>query len=438
MRELAAQRNRLRWCAALGAVAAVTMAVAGCGSGGSSGGSGYSQQGDKLVAGDKVAPGVVSDASFGSSVAMSGDGTTALVGSYKDAGGAGSAWVFTRSGSSWKPQGDALRGAGESGAAWFGKTVALSEDGNTALIGGPQNETTEGAVWIFTRSGSTWTQQAVLKSPSRGTSRADLAHGVVGGAPSTAVSFGSSVALSADGNTALIGASAYGDFSGAAFVFRRTGTTWAVQGKALLPNDTTQVASVGTAAGLSADGSTALVGGSGDANGAGAVWEFKQAGTAWTQVGKKIALNGSQGLSAFGCSLSVSSTATIAVIGACSANNDSGAAWIFTRSGAAWQQRTELKAGPAAVGGSFGYSVGLSSDGTIAVIGAPSATNSVGAGLVFTGAGSAWTKTADLAPKDPAGPGGFGFSVGMSGDGKTTIAGAPNDDSGAGAAYVQA
>ena len=70
-------------------------------------------------------------------MALSADGNTALIGGYGDDGGKGAAWVFTRSGSAWTQQGAKLTGSGETGNGQFGTSVALSADGNTALIGGP-------------------------------------------------------------------------------------------------------------------------------------------------------------------------------------------------------------------------------------------------------------------------------------------------------------
>jgi FG-GAP repeat len=421
---------------------AFLVAGAGCGGGGSSSGSGggasgsFSAQGAKLTASDAAKPGQLSDAAFGSSVTLSTDGSTALVGSYKDGGGAGAAFVYTRSGSDWKQQA-VLHPNGQTGSAWFGRSVALSADGNTALIGGPQNGGTTGAVWIFVRSGSTWTQQAMLLPPSRGKNQADYAHGIVANS-SYGVSFGTSVALSADGNTGLVGASAYGGFSGAAFAFVRSGSKWALQDKEpLRPKDAAGLAAVGGAVGLSADGNTALVGGSGDHSGAGAAWEFVRKGSTWTQAGPKIKLQGARAADGFACSLSVSSDATVAVFGACTAENNTGAAWIFTRTGSTWQQGAELEAGADAVGGSVGYSVGLSGDGLTAVVGAPSATSGAGAAWVYTGSGAKWGKPAALDPQDPTGAtGGFGFSVAMSPDGTAAIVGSPNDDTGAGSASM--
>ena len=96
--------------------------------------------------------------SFGFSVALSSDGNTALIGSPDLIGGPddnpgfGAAWVFTRSGSTWTQQGSKLTGSGESGSGVFGSSVALSADGNTALIGGPYDNGVVGAAWVFTPS----------------------------------------------------------------------------------------------------------------------------------------------------------------------------------------------------------------------------------------------------------------------------------------------
>lgn len=81
------------------------------------------------------------------------------------------AWVFTRSGSTWTQQGPSLSGSGErvpnKCGFEFAASVALSSDGNTALIGGrgplTENCLGLGSAWVFTRSGTTWTEQARIK-----------------------------------------------------------------------------------------------------------------------------------------------------------------------------------------------------------------------------------------------------------------------------------
>ena len=150
------------------------------------------------------------------SVALSSSGDIALVGAPADDGGVGSVSVFMRSGSSWVQQGPALAGSGELGQGQFGSSVALSADGDIALVGGPSDGASRegqccarGAVWVFARSGSTWTQQAELTDGR-----------AVGSAE-----FGSSVALSSGGGTALIGAEGFGR-AGAAWTFTGTPSGW--------------------------------------------------------------------------------------------------------------------------------------------------------------------------------------------------------------------
>jgi hypothetical protein len=129
-------------------------------------------------------------ASVGNAVAVSADGTTALVGARDEDAGAGAAWVFTRSGGRWIQE-QKLTPSDESGAGSFGRSVALSADGKTTLIGAVSDGNDAGAAWIFTRSGTTWTQVGG-KLTAPGTTGVEK--------------FGDSVALSADGTTALIGA----------------------------------------------------------------------------------------------------------------------------------------------------------------------------------------------------------------------------------------
>jgi hypothetical protein len=144
---------------------------------------------------------------FGYSLALSNDGNTALIGGPRDSGlYAGAAWVFTRSGGVWTQQtATKLTGAGEIGNGWFGFKVALSGDGNTALITGYQDNAIKGAAWVFTRSAGVWTAY-----PSKLTGVVDEAGN--GG-------FGFAVAMSSDGYTALIGGTSDNTSLGAAWVF---------------------------------------------------------------------------------------------------------------------------------------------------------------------------------------------------------------------------
>jgi hypothetical protein len=149
----------------------------------------WSQQGPKLTPDDESGGGW-----FGFSVALSGDGNTALIGAFYDGsneeGAVGAAWVFVRSGGSWSQQGAKLVGGGAVRDGEQGHGVALSDDGNIALIGGPDDNLGVGAGWVFVRSAGTWSQQGAK---------------LVGSGASGTSEQGFGVALSGDGSTALIG-----------------------------------------------------------------------------------------------------------------------------------------------------------------------------------------------------------------------------------------
>ena len=144
---------------------------------------------DPLVQ-SELAAGEGAQSRFGFSVALSGDGATALVGAREGEGLKGGAWIFTRSGSTWSQQGPELqRGeAGEPGEGGscegevlecaFGGAVALSSDGGTALVGAAGAFNHQGGVWVFTRSGSTWTQQGPTLTAADEKGRANFGRSV--------------------------------------------------------------------------------------------------------------------------------------------------------------------------------------------------------------------------------------------------------------------
>jgi len=213
---------------------------------------------------------------LGYSVSLSGD--TALVGAAYDGVGAnsgqGSAYVFIRSGSTWTQQSQLTAGDGAA-QEMFGSSVALS--GDTALVGAVWDTVganfQQGSAYVFTRSGSTWTQQAKLTA----------------GDGEAEDEFGWSVALS--GDTALVGA--YGDDvgsnadQGSAYVFTRSGATWTQQAQ-LTAGDGAVVDWFGAYVALYGD--TALVGAYLDDVGAnvnqGSAYVFTRSGSVWAQQAK--------------------------------------------------------------------------------------------------------------------------------------------------------
>lgn len=375
------------------------------------------QQGSKLVG-----TGATGAARQGQSVAISANGNTAIVGGSSDNSSAGAVWIYTRSGSTWTQQGTKLVGTGGI-VAGQGSSVALSADGNTAVVGGNQDDGNKGAVWVFVRSGSTWFQQG---SKLVGT-----------GAVGTALQ-GSAVAISADGNTILSGGYFDNSQVGAVWVFTRTSGFWSQQGSKLVGTGATGASYQGISVALSADGNTAMVGGSQDDSGAGAAWVFTRSAGVWSQQGGKLLPTGATGNAERGGSVSLSADGNTALIGGPADNSSSGAFWAFTRSGSTWTQQGSKLVGTGFTGGSSqGASTALSADGNSAVIGGWFDNSQAGAIWVYTRSGTTWTQQGSkLVGTGPVGAAQQGLRVALSSDGFTAMAGGPNDNSSAGAAWV--
>ncbi len=386
------------------------------------------QQGGKLVG-----TGATGAAQQGRSVAISANGNTAIIGAPNDNNNIGAVWIWTRSGSTWTQQGNKLVGTGASGAANQGSSVAISADGNTVIVGGQNDSSGSGAIWIFTRSGNTWTQQG---TKLYGT-------GAIGAAQQ-----GFSVAISADGNTAIVGGHEDQMKSGAAWVFNRVAGVWSQQGNKLVGSGAEARQSQGCSVALSADGNTAIIGGQGDIS-VGAAWIFTRSGSIWTQQGNKLVGSGAIGNSSQGFSVSLSADGNTAIVGGFTDNSNKGAAWIFVRNGGVWSQQGNKLVGTGA-GGDISQqstSVSLSADGNTAIIGGPwdyglNNTNPpTGAIWVYSRSGSTWTQqgnklvgagsvgTAQLGVQQ-------GFSVALSSDGNTVLVGGYADNSQNGASWV--
>jgi hypothetical protein len=397
----------------------------------------WAQQGLKLSGSGEIGNG-----GFGGSVSFSADGNTALVGASSDNSNAGAAWVFTRSGGVWTQQAELTGGVSEVGNAFFGYSVSLSADGNTAVIGGYGDNNFIGAAWVFTRSGAVWGQQGPKLIGD-----ATEVGGCIGLTCDHRGSFGSSVAISPDGSTALIGSTGDNGGDGAAWVFRVSGGVWTQMGSKLIPSDEIGGGGFGGFAhgvALSSDGNTALIGGKNDNGNVGAAWVFTNSGSGWTQQGSKLTGAGEIAASyggIFGQSVAVSSDGNTAMIGGSGDNNWVGAAWVFTRSGGAWAQQgsklTSYSTGEVG-SGRFGTDVALSSDGSTSLIGGSTdgVSGQTGAAWVYTRTGAVWAQEGSkLTASDEVGGGNFGTGVALSSDGANALIGGSGDN-GAGAAWA--
>ncbi len=303
---------------------------------------------------------------------------------------------------------------------------ALSPDGST--IAAP---TGSDSVRIFVRGPSGWVEQAVLTGTDT----------VAGD------SFGSAVALSADGNTLAVGASDRAD-GGTVYVFVRDAGFW-TQESLLVGAATESADSFGNSLALSNDGRTLLVGAPGEDSGAtgvngaqgdnsapgsGAAYVFvRGAGGVWSQQVYLKASN-TQASSLFGRSLSMSGEGETVAVGAPAEDavaSNSGAVYVFTRQGGNWSQQAYLKASNVAGAAHFGF-VTLSANGSTLAVGAnresTTALNS-GAVYVFQRQGTTWSQEAFLKSSNAGGGDTFGHAVSLAADGNLLAVASPMEDS---------
>ena len=382
----------------------------------------------------------------GHGVALSGDGNTlAVAAPYESSGAkgingnqndnsvysAGAVYIFVQRTNAWTQQ--AYIKASNPGQSYkFGHHISLSQDGNTLAvsalgeasaakgINGDQNDKSiplAGAVYVFTRNGTTWSQQAYIKASNTGEPG-------VGDQFPEGDQFGFSISLSADGNNLAVGAigedsSAKGingnqddnsqPGSGAVYLFARNGTTWSQQAY-IKASNTFANTLFGYAVGLSADGNTL-------------------AASSYDEGSSSRTINGAQDRERRG----------------------SGAIYIFTRNGTTWVQQAFLKASNAEFMDSLGYSLAISQDGNTVAGGAadedcltpgifPGAATvcdddsktdlSTGAAYVFVRNGTTWMQQAFIKASNPGRNDWFGSRMTLSGDGNTLAVGSQLENGG--------
>jgi hypothetical protein len=392
----------------------------------------------KLIADDGTA-----DDQFGYAVALSSDGSIAVIGAPYQGFIGGAAYIFVHSGGTWIQQQKLMGGAQ---SVTFGFAVAISSDGNTIAIADPSfrlDDTYQpGAVIVFTRSAGTWTQQQMLR-----------AAGKTGN-----ISFGYRVGMSNDGSTIVVGANweqVTLPGQGAAYVFTKSGPTWNQQAR-LLASDGKEQDHFGEVA-INGDGSRAVVGaGSADLisvnDDRGSAYVFDRPIGGWltntlTESAKLTASDGAA-VDWFGGSVSLSSDGNMLAIGSNGNHNGTeyvqGAVYTFVRSSGVWNQQQKLLAADRGTqNAEFGVTVALSADGNRLAVGAPYVSTGViwwhGAAYAFARSAGTFSQQQRMVASDK----GFDDNAGhvtISGDGNTIILGSRKDDIGShddqGSAYI--
>lgn len=363
----------------------------------------------KILASD----GVAGD-SFGNAVALSTHGHVALVGAPHGTGisaNTGSVHVLRFSDHQWVLE-QKLFASDGTGGDLFGAAVALSQDGKTALVGANGDTVNgnpfQGSAYVFIKSDaeSVWVFQAKLSFGS------------------TDSAFGCSVALSADGNTAAIGAFVTQSY----IIFVRNGTSWTQQ-KQIGPAG----GDFGNSVALSASGNTALGGALLLGTGGSVIVHTRTAGI-WTQQGPIFTSNDIAVGDRFGNSVSLSADGMTALVGALDKNSNQGAAYVFTLSDTVWSQQYKFLPSDVVAGDQFGSSVALgqSPEGhVIALIGAAGGNKS----YIFRRVSDVWTHFQTVRANDSDISVNFGNAVGLAGHGLIGLVGASAFSSSQGSAY---
>ncbi len=309
------------------------------------------QQGKKLLASDAF---TAFQCQQGSAVALSADGNVMAVGAQFNES-VGGAWVYTRVGNTWSQQGKQLQTTGFHGYnSFFGFSAALSANGNILVLGSPGADFKNGAAWPFFQSGGTWSNTDKL-----------VGTGAVGASYQ-----GCALALSADGTTLAVGGNADNSSSGAVWMYTLSNSNW-------IPYSAGKIAGAsgsafGTSVALSSDGNTMAVGGPGDSGGMGACWIFVQTNGVWTNYQKLVGSNPGGSTPGQGNSVCLSSDGRLLAVGASKDNNNQGAEWLFCFSYGHWVQQGSGKLWLPGTN-QFGSVVAFSSDGnTLAVANSPS------------------------------------------------------------------
>jgi hypothetical protein len=481
---------------------------------------------------DHFACGGSSQGHTGNSVALSGDADTMAIGAPFESGGAagvngnqsdnsmyasGAVYVYVRQGGSWAQQAY-VKASNPGQNDHFGSSVALSRDGSTMAvaahweasaatgINGNQNDNSmpeAGAVYVFTRTGTTWTQQAYIKASNTGKPGQ-------GDVPGDGDQFGFSLALSGDGNTLAVGAISEdsaaqqingnqnddsAQSAGAVYVYTRTGSTWAQQAYVKSSNAEAGDA-LGFSVALSFDGNT-LAAAAFDEDGSGrginpphdnrslnsgALYVFTRQSGGWSQQAYIKASRGETS-DGFGFATAISEDGNTIAVGAgdeacltpgidppgCAddapplrgANIWVGAAYVFVRNGTTWTEQSFIKAPNARPYNSFGVRLALSGDGNTLAVSAYLEDNAgrgvrppmvqqfliqdilnawrehrneaeeSGAVYLFTRSGSKWTAGAYIKGANTDAGDEFGSAVAVSRDGRMMVVGAHNEDSAA-------
>jgi len=278
-----------------------------------------------------------------------------------------------------------------------GKSISISDDGSRTIIGSSESAATA-SVHVVLRSGIVLNTETTITPPT-----------------GSETEFGFSVAMSGDSTRLIIGSpndDTIGTNDGAAYVYRRSGTTWTFEQE--LNPVTANNTQFGTVVEMNQSGNTVVIADDSGENPSppGNVVIWTRSGTTWTEQATLRSGNTSDG---FGVSLGINNAANIIVVGA----DEERYAYVYSRSGNTWSLQQQLDSGNIANADQFGWSVDISGDGNYIVVGAQSATPP--AVHIFARSGNTWSSQQVLSPGSSNLT--VGHSVAINNSGNTVIIG---------------
>jgi hypothetical protein len=388
------------------------------------------------------------DDGLGSDLALSGEGHVMVAGAYGNSGGGtdrGAVYVYQRPAAGWSSTGAfsaKLTASDGTDYEEFGEAVSVSADGGTVVAGARYNAggaSARGAVYVCLRPGANWSSSATCgaKLTSNGINDGD--------------EFGSAVAVSADGGMVVGGVPEHNP-GGAALVYVRPQGGWkdvSAETAKLVSVDGGDGDKIGWAVAVSGNGSTVIASapwdaGTGPGDARGAVYVYERSEMGWAPAatfGAKLMIwDGGSGDGA-GWAAAISADGQTVVAGAPwhdAAGADRGAVYVFRRPASGWvttsTYASKLTAADGGNGDGLGWSVAVDADGSTVVAGAPfhdEVGGDWGAAYVYERPAGGWPATATSTAKltdATSGSGSMGWSVAVSGDGATVVAGVPHFD----------
>lgn len=396
----------------------------------------YIRQGQQWILQQKLyASDPTSHKGFSYALAVSSDGSYILIGATGDNSNTGAVYVFLRNGNIWTQQTKLVASDGLLDDN-FGHDVCLNADATIAMVAAPDRDdnslTNSGAVYIFTRSGSTWTQQQKIYAPLK----------AIGDR------FGIGMSMNAAGDYALIASYARDDKgtdTGVVFGFSRSINTWTHK-HTLYPNVSEVDEGFGVSIALNAVGDFALIGGHKET-----VYVFTRIGDTWTQRNKLYSTTSEAG-ETFGRGVSLTADAKLAAIGAPHNTVNglkTGSVYILTNQGETLvseayeglMYQTKFQPNDLTTYSLFGASIALNRSGNRLVIGSSTESTEItaGAAYIYDRFGDTWIQSAEIEPSDGVSGDVFGRSVAFNGDGTVLLVGSRDNSekaNDAGAVYM--